>query len=97
GFSLVLIDDITLSQCWLPSTGSLFEFRIEFKILLITFKALLGLAPSYITEMLTPYESVRSLRYLGGMLLAVPKSRLKSKGDRAFAIRALLLWNDLPE
>ncbi|KAF7660241.1 hypothetical protein LDENG_00285960 [Lucifuga dentata] len=47
--------------------------------------------------MLTPYEPVRSLKSLGGTLLAVPKSRLKSKGDCAFAIRALLLWNDLPE
>ncbi|KAF7648716.1 hypothetical protein LDENG_00152870 [Lucifuga dentata] len=46
--------------------------------------------------MLTPYEPVRSLRSSGGTLLAVSKSRLKSKGDRAFAIRALLLWNDLP-
>ncbi|KAF7665543.1 hypothetical protein LDENG_00140420 [Lucifuga dentata] len=40
--------------------------------------------------MLTPYEPV-------GTLLAVPKSRLKSNSDRAFAIRALLLWNNLPE
>ncbi|KAF7641396.1 hypothetical protein LDENG_00282490 [Lucifuga dentata] len=47
--------------------------------------------------MLTPYEPVCSLSSSGGTLLAVPKSRLKSKGDRAFAIRALLLWNDLPE
>ncbi|KAF7644450.1 hypothetical protein LDENG_00221770 [Lucifuga dentata] len=47
--------------------------------------------------MLTPYEPVRSLISSGGTLLAVPKLRLKSKGDRAFAIRALLLWNDLPE
>ncbi|KAF7668292.1 hypothetical protein LDENG_00022460 [Lucifuga dentata] len=33
----------------------------------------------------------------GGTLPAVPKLRLESKGDRAFAIRALRLWNDLPE
>jgi len=32
-----------------------------------------------------------------GSLLAIPKSRLKSKGDRAFAIRTPRLWNDLPE
>ncbi|CAB1422468.1 unnamed protein product [Pleuronectes platessa] len=29
--------------------------------------------------------------------LAVPKSRLETKGDRAVAIRALRLWNDLRE
>ncbi|KAF7651423.1 hypothetical protein LDENG_00111240, partial [Lucifuga dentata] len=86
------ITPILASLHWLPV-----RFRIDFKILLITFKAHLGLAPSYITEMLTPYESVRSLRSSGGTLLAVPKWRLKSKGDRAFAIRAPQLWNDLPE
>ncbi|KAF7642270.1 hypothetical protein LDENG_00261100, partial [Lucifuga dentata] len=86
------ITPLLASLHWFPV-----RFRIEFKILLITFKALLGLAPSYITEMLTLYEPVHSLRSLGGTLLAVPKSRLKSQGDCAFAIRALLLWNDLPE
>ena len=39
---------------WLPV-----HFRIDFKILLITFKA--RLAPSYITDMLTLYEPARSL------------------------------------
>ena len=39
----------------------------------------------------------RSLRFPGGVLLAVPESRLKSKGDRGFAIRAVRLSNDLPE
>ncbi|KAF7642005.1 hypothetical protein LDENG_00264860, partial [Lucifuga dentata] len=86
------IAPLLASLHWFPV-----RFRIEFKILLITFKALLGLAPSYITEMLTPCESVLSLRSSGGTILAVPKSRLKSKGDCAFAIRALLLWKDLPE
>ena len=47
--------------------------------------------------MLTLYESIHSLRSSGGAPLAVAKSRLKSKGDHAFAIRALQLWSDLPE
>ena len=68
------IHTILASLHWLPV-----PFRIDFKTLLITFKARLGLAPSYITEMLTPYEPVRSFRSSGGALLAVPKSRLKSK------------------
>ena len=50
-----------------------------------------------ITEMLTPYEPAHSLRSLGGALLAVPKLRLMTNGDRAFTIRAPQLWNDLPE
>jgi len=38
-----------------------------------------------------------TLRSSGGSLLAIPKWRLESKGDRALAIRAPRLWNDLPE
>ena len=86
------ITPILASLHWLPV-----HFRIDFKILLIIFKACLGLALSYITEILTLYEAACSLRSSGGALLAVLKSRFKSKGDRAFAIRAPRLWNNLPE
>lgn len=47
--------------------------------------------------MLTPYEPARKLRSSGGAFLAVPKSRLKSKCDRAFAVGVTRLWNDLHE
>ena len=85
-----------------PSPGVMLHelpahFRINFKTLLITFKAHMGLAPSCIVEMLIPHEPVRSFRSSGGALLAVPKSKLKSKGDHTFSIRAPWLWNDLPE
>ncbi len=56
---------------------------------LITFKALHVLAPDYIIDLLIPYEPWRSLRSSGSGLLSVPESRLKTKGDRASAIRAL--------
>ena len=45
------ITPILASLHWLPVC-----FRIDFKILLITFKACLGLALSYITDILIPYE-----------------------------------------
>ena len=77
---------------WLPV-----HFRIDFKILLFVFKARHGLAPVYISDILSSYEPARSLRSTGKALLAVPGSRLKTKGDRAFAIRAPRLWNGLPE
>uniref|UniRef100_A0AAQ5YJM2 SWI/SNF related, matrix associated, actin dependent regulator of chromatin, subfamily c, member 2 n=1 Tax=Amphiprion ocellaris TaxID=80972 RepID=A0AAQ5YJM2_AMPOC len=41
-----------------------------------------GLTPSYISEMLTPYEPVSSFRSSGEAFLPVPKSRLKSEGDQ---------------
>ncbi len=42
---------------WLP-----IEYRIDFKILLITYKALNGLAPQYLSELLSHYSPPRPLR-----------------------------------
>ncbi|KAF7646179.1 hypothetical protein LDENG_00192110, partial [Lucifuga dentata] len=47
--------------------------------------------------MLIPYEPARSLRSSGSNLFTIASSNLKTKGDRAFAVRAPKLWNDLPE
>ncbi|KAF7664999.1 hypothetical protein LDENG_00156800 [Lucifuga dentata] len=41
------------------------------------------------------YVTSRILRSSGKDLLSVPLSRLKTKGDRAFAIMAPKLWNSL--
>lgn len=41
------------------------SFRIDFKILLLTFKALHNLAPNYILDLLTPYVPNRNLRSRG--------------------------------
>ena len=76
---------------WLPV-----KFRIEFKILLFVFKALKGSAPSYISELLPPHSTTRSLRSQDQLLLAVPRTRLKTRGDRAFSVAAPKLWNTLP-
>ena len=75
---------------WLPV-----EFRIQFKIHLLTFKALQGLAPPYISSFLTRRTSSCSLRSFDTHLLVVPKTRTKSFGDRAFPNVAPRLWNDL--
>ena len=76
---------------WLP-----IEKRIEFKILITAYKALTGLAPGYIRDILQPYQPPRALRSLNLSLLRKPKSRTKSFGDRSFAVCAPYLWNRLP-
>ncbi len=38
----------------------------------------------------------KPLRSANNSLLYVPRSRLKFKGDRAFAVAAPRLWNQLP-
>ena len=76
---------------WLP-----IKFRIQFKVLLLVYKALNGLAPKYIKELLVPYKPRRHLRSEAKGLLDEPRTRLKF-GDRAFSISAPRLWNALPQ
>ena len=76
---------------WLPIT-----FRIEFKILLLTYKCLNGFAPSYLSELLHHHVVERSSRSSDLGLLIIPKSRTKSFGDRSFEVAAPRLWNELP-
>jgi len=82
---------LLLQLHWLPV-----EFRIRFKIMLTTFKCLNGLAPSYLTELISVRESSLHLRSVDSHLLVVPKTRTKSYGDKAFPNVAPRLWNDLP-
>ena len=77
---------------WLP-----IEKRIEYKIILTTFKSIHALAPQYICELLKPYPTPRELRSSDANLLAIPQSRTKTYGDRAFSVAAPILWNSLPD
>ena len=77
---------------WLP-----IDLRIAFKILLLTYKSVNGLGPSYLCDILQPYRPARSLRSSSYGLLVIPRARTSTYGDRAFSIAAPRLWNDLPE
>lgn len=85
------INPILSSLHWLP-----IKFRIDFKILVLTFRALNGQAPQYITDLLCIYSPGRSLRSAGQSLLIVPKTRYKTWGDLSFEAVAPRLWNALP-
>ena len=76
---------------WLP-----IEERITFKIAVITFKALHGAAPSYITDLIKPYTPGRLLRSSDQLLLSTSKVNLKTYGGRSFTIAAPSVWNALP-
>ena len=76
---------------WLPV-----EQRIQFKILLTTFKCLNGKGPSYLTDLLIQHTPHRVLRSSGNSLPTVPRTRLKNYGDKTFAKAAPELWNNLP-
>ena len=47
------------------------HYRITIKILLIAYKSLQGLAPTYISELLTPYSTTKPLRSSNPGMLAV--------------------------
>ena len=65
--------------------------RIEFKILLIVFKSLNGLAPSYISELLK-YNDISGSRTPS----LKPYISKTMYGGRAFVSAAPTLWNNLP-
>ena len=91
------ITPILRSLRWLPVAE-----RVDFKVLLMIFKAIYGLAPDYVTSLIgvhTPgrfglRSSSEAVR-LDSKFLAVP--RTKFYGGRAFDHVAPSLWNELPE
>jgi hypothetical protein len=81
-----------------PSPDIDSEQRVKYKILLLTFRAVNGIAPPYmyISELLMPYDPPREVRSSELEHLTVPTTNLKTFGDRAFAAVAPKLRNDLP-
>ncbi len=86
------ITPILQSLHWLP-----IKYCISYKILLLTYKALNGLAPAYLTSLLSRYNPSRSLRSQNSGLLVVPRIAKSTKGGRAFSYLAPKLWNSLPD
>ncbi|KAF7240636.1 putative RNA-directed DNA polymerase from transposon BS, partial [Varanus komodoensis] len=79
---------------WLP-----IEVRAQFKVLVMTYKALNGLGPGYLHERLRPYMPDRPLRSAGEALLREPcvkEIRRVGTRRRAFSAVAPNLWNVLP-
>ena len=78
---------------WLPVF-----YRIYFKILIITFKAIHGKSPSYIGDLVSVRScSAYSLRSNYTIVLERPMGRmLATLGARSFYAAAPTLWNSLP-
>ena len=88
-------DSVTSVLCdvlhWLP-----IKERINFKIGILTYKALNGLAPSYLSEMLVPVavnQALRRNRSADRCDWTVPQAKNTSYGDDSFAIAVPMLWN----
>lgn len=90
------VSQVRSVEIWTYHSGfsctSLAASRIQnwfFEILLLTFKALHGLAPCCLTELLIPFVPARNLTSSHTALLVVARPRLVTKGDRASAIKPL--------
>ena len=80
---------------WLPIRS-----RIDFKLGLLVYKCLHGIAPAYLTEMLVQKSTVPALSRLRSTArgdLLVPRTKTKTIGPRSFATSGPALWNNLPD
>ena len=67
------------------------------RILLLVYKTINGLSPSYISDLISFCSSSCSLHSCSSSkLLYVPRCKLKSYGDRRSPIVGLKLWNSIP-
>ena len=92
--TLVYICPLLRELHWLPVRS-----RVDFKILLVTFKILHGVAPSYLKDLVSvlPVSRYQLRRNNNGILLERPQLRTKKTlGDRALSMAAPFLWNSLP-
>ena len=76
---------------WLP-----IKFRIDFKIAVIVFKCINGLAPVYLSDLISSFQPRRTPRSDNGILLTVPRTT-NGLGDRSFKVYGPHVWNTLPK
>jgi hypothetical protein len=80
------ITPVLASLHWLPVKA-----RAEFKVLLLTYKALHGLAPTSLSDLVLPYIPTRTLRSQDPGLLVLPRISKQTAGCRDFSYRAPFL------
>ena len=95
-----LISGARLRESITPTLRSLHRLpiyqRIEFKIAVLVFRCLIGLAPLYLTALISIRDSGRETRSSSKLLLHSPGTHTKGFGDRAFSSAAPRIWNSLP-
>jgi len=76
-----------------------FPERINYKLALLVFKCLNGLAPPYLAcafLCVADTESRQWLRSASTVELIIPRVRCETIGGRAFPVVATKVWNSLP-
>ena len=76
---------------WLPVS-----YRIDYKIAVLTFKCLHGLAPEYLSDLIEEYQPTRQLRSANQKLLKKKVVNFVRLGEKSFSFSAPEVWNSLP-
>ena len=67
-----------------------------FKVLLLAYKRVKGLAPEYLCDLVKPYVKTFNSRSNSKCLFEVPRSNLKTYGAKSFSFAAATEWNSIP-
>jgi len=72
--------------------------RIDFKLAVLTYRCLHGLAPRYLSDYIqsVAVSNCRRHRSSSSSQLVIRRTRLSTVGDRAFPVAGCRLWNSLP-
>lgn len=92
--SKTLCDHVTpclIELHWLPVS-----YRIDYKIAVLTFKCLHGLAPAYLSNLIEEYHPSRNLRSSSQKLLKSKVVKFEKLGKKSFAFSGPQVWNSLP-
>ena len=88
------ISPILATLHWLP-----IRYSVDFKVLMLTYKALNGLGPRYLAERLLPPRSAQitpASQEVRLRSLTPREARKEKKQNRAFSAVAPRFWNSLP-
>ena len=80
--------DICRELHWL-----LVNYRISYKLSLLTWKALHTAEPSYLSELISHYAPTRTLRSANTGLLALPTGVTSHFSSRSFSVSSPSVWN----
>jgi len=72
--------------------------RIDFKLAVLTYRCLRGLAPRYLSDYIqsVTVSNRRRLQSSSSSQLVIRRTRLSTVGDHAFPVAGCRLWNSLP-
>ena len=73
------------------------HIRAEYKLLVLVYKCLNNLAPSYLSDLISKQQAGYATRSTKKNLLVVPFVKNKTFADRSFSVAGPRLWNALPE